>query len=81
MGTIEKIKKDKFTYGNFRIERWICRVTGHTGKISTAIIFLQSISGKILNSKAVTQFEDLSVHYHPLKMLFFCRPFGEHILC
>ena len=29
----------------------------------------------------MAKLEDLSVHYHPLKMLFYCRPFGEHILC
>ena len=50
--------------------------------ISTAIIFLQSIVGLILNRKMVAKFEELNVHYHHLKMLFFRRPFGEHdILC
>ena len=57
------------------------RVTGHTGKNSTAINCIQSVLVVVFDRKAVAKCEDLSVHYHPLKMLFYCRPFGEHILC
>ena len=35
----------------------------------------------VLNRKPVAKCEDLSVRYHPLKMLFTYRPFGEHVLC
>ena len=49
--------------------------------ISTPIIFIQSVLVIVFNRKAVAKFEDLSVHYHPLKMLLYCRPFGERILC
>ena len=42
------------------------------------MIVLQSIFDVILNRKVRAKFEDLSVHYHPSKMLFYCRPFGGH---